>query len=139
MIGISHSGADQRLMLRGAHPQLLLSVDDRARFEQDRRHAGVFEDDQLIVAIDARLRVDQQPLAIAHDRIRIVGRVFQSALSQLAAEQLGKQQTAGTVAIVIGDENGMALEAVAEVALLALELPFFQKLVGYGIVMDRQE
>src|SRR6187431_1311562 len=126
-------------MLRGAHPQFLLSVDDRASFEQNRRHGSVFEHDELIVAIDALPRVDQQPLAIAHDRIRVVWRVFQPALSQLAAEQLGKQQTAGTVAVVIGDENGMALEAVAEVALLALELPFLQKLVGYRIVMDRQE
>ena len=70
---------------------------------------------------------------------RVVGRVLQFALSQLIAEQSGKQQTAGTVAVVVGDENGMAMEAVAEAVLLALELPFFQKPVGHGIVMDRQE
>jgi hypothetical protein len=33
----------------------------------------------------------------------------------------------------------MAMEAVAESALLALELPIFQERVGHGIVMDRQE
>src|SRR4029077_16950955 len=42
-------------------------------------------------------------------------------------------------AVVVGDENGMAMEAVAEGVLLALELPFFQKPVGHGIMMDRQE
>ena len=68
-----------------------------------------------------------------------MGRVLQSAFSQLGAEQPGKQQTAGTVAVVVGDENGMAMEAVAEAVLLALELPFFQELVGHEIVMDRQE
>jgi hypothetical protein len=85
------------------------------------------------------LRVDQQPLAIAHDRIRVVRRVFQSALSQLTAEHPGKQQTAGKVAVVIGNKNGMATESVAEAVLCALELPFFQELVGHGIMMDRQE
>ena len=76
---------------------------------------------------------------MAHDPIRVVGRVLQSALSQLAAEQPGKQQTAGPVAVVIRDENGMAFETVAEAALLPLELPFFQEPVGHGIMMDRQE
>ena len=61
---ISDGGAYQRLTLDGAHPQLLLAVDDRARFEQDCGHVGVSEHDQLVVAIDARLRVDQQPLAM---------------------------------------------------------------------------
>src|SRR5262245_35414947 len=126
-------------MLIRAHPQLLIAVDDRARFEQDRRHVGVPQHEQLVVAIDPRLRVDQQPLAMAHDPIRVVGRVLQSTLSQLTAQQLGKLQTAGTVVVVMRDENGMATEAVAETAFLPLELPFFQKLVGHGIVMDRQE
>ena len=126
-------------MLVRAHPQFLLAVDDRARFKQNGGHAGVFEDDQLVVAVDACLRVDQQPLAIAHDPLDVVGRVLQSALAQMTAEQPGKQQAAGTVAVVLGDENGMAAEAVAEVAFLALEVPFFQELAGDGIVMDRQE
>ena len=33
----------------------------------------------------------------------------------------------------------MAIKAVAVATLLALELPFFQKLVGHEIVMDREE
>src|SRR5262249_34224643 len=33
----------------------------------------------------------------------------------------------------------MAMEVVAEGALMAFELPFFQKPVGHGIMMDRQE
>ena len=127
------------MTLGRSHLQLLLAVDDRTRFEQDCRHVGVPEHDQLVVAIDARLRVDQQPLAMPHVPFRVVGRVLQFAFSQLIAEQSGKQQTAGTVAVVVGDENGMAMEAVAEGVLLALELPFFQKPVGHGIVMDRQE
>src|SRR4030095_430038 len=136
---INHSGAYCRLMLIRAHPQLLIAVDDRARFKQDCRHVGVAEHEQLVVAIDSRLRIDQQPLAMAHDPIRVVGRVLQSALSQLSAQQPGKLQTAGTVAVVIRDENGMTTEAVAETALPALELPFFQELVGHGIVMNGQE
>src|SRR5262245_3343853 len=126
-------------MLIRAHPQLLIAVDDRACFKQDCRHVSVAKHEQLIVAIDPRLRVDQQPLAMAHDPIRVVGRVVQSALSQLSAQQPGKLQTADTVAVVMRDENGMTTEAVAETALLALELPFFQELVGHGIVMNRQE
>ena len=136
---INHSGAYQGLLLDRPHPQLLLAVDNRTRFEQDRGHARVSEHEQLIVAIDTGLRVDQQPLAVAHVPIRVVRRVLQSALLQLAAEHSRKQQTAGKVAVVVGDENGMAAEAVAEAALHALEFPFFQELVGDGIVMDRQE
>src|SRR5262245_62122740 len=97
------------------------------------------EHDELVVPIDARHRVDQDPSAMAHNGLRVVWRVLQSALSQLTAEHSGKQQTAGTVTAVIGDENGMALEAVAEAALFAFELPFLQELVGNRIVMDRKK
>ena len=50
-----------------------------------------------------------------------MGRV-EPVFFQLIAERSGKQ-TAGTVAVVVGDEMGVAMQAVAEGVLLALELP----------------
>ena len=58
---------------------------------------------------------------------------------QLAAEQLGEGETALEVGVSRGDEQRIAAEPVAVKALLAVKVPFLEKLVGHGIMMDRQE
>src|SRR5215472_15643669 len=126
-------------MLGRTHLQLFVTVDDRPRFEQDRGHIGVPKHEQLVIAVDAYLCVDQESLAMAHEPLRVVRCVTQSAIFQLLAEHSGKQQTAGEIAVVVRDKNGMATEAIAVAALHTLELPGFQKLVRYGVVMDRQK
>src|SRR6185503_10351043 len=97
------------------------------------------EHEQLVVAIDAHLCIEQKSLAMPHEALRVVRCVVQSAIFQLLAEHSGKQQTAWEVAVVVGDENGMAAEAIAVAALHTLELPGLQKLVRYGVVMDGEK
>src|SRR5208282_2024220 len=61
--------------VRARQFQLLLPVDDRSGLEQHRRHPGVAQHDQLVVAVDAGRGVDELAAAVAHQRQRVMRRV----------------------------------------------------------------
>ena len=64
--------------------------------------------------------------------------VVQTVGLHFLADQFGEQEACLEVRIVAGDEDGIAAEAVAEMPLLALEFPIFEK-YGHGVMVDRQE
>src|SRR5262245_24087759 len=55
-----HGGLrDSLAVLRRFQQELLVTVDDDARLQQQRRNAGVPEHDQVVVAVDAAFGVEQ--------------------------------------------------------------------------------
>ena len=61
---------DEYVSVQGAQLQLLIAIDDRAGFEQDRRHAGVSQHHELVVAVDAGRRVHQLAPPVPYTRER---------------------------------------------------------------------
>ena len=65
--------------------------------------------------------------------------ILQALGLHFLAEQFGEREACPEVRIVAGDEDGITAEAVAEMALLALEFPILEERVGHGVMVDRQE
>ena len=86
-------GADEGAAIGRIHLHLLVAIDDRARFEQDGRHLGFFQDDQLIVSIDARLGIEQFTSAPTHKFLGILAGILKSAIVQLSAKKPSEEET----------------------------------------------
>src|SRR5262249_52379476 len=110
----------------------LFAIDDRACLEQDGGHPRFAEHDQLVIAVNSGLSIDELPLPIAHESFGVVRRVLQPARLELIPQQPGETQTAPEIPIVDGDKNRMALKAVAEGAFAAIVLPFLHELVRHA-------
>ena len=76
---------------------------------------------------------------MAHDGLGILVGVFQPLSLHFLSHQFGEQEAGLEIRILAGDPDRVAAEAVAEMALLALEFPVLEKLVGHRVMMDRQE
>ena len=76
---------------------------------------------------------------MAHELLDVMRSVLQAAGLQLLAHQLAKQKAATDVGIIVGDENGMAFEAIAEIVVRALVLPALEKRVRHQIMVNRQK
>ena len=98
--GLGRRGSDGRLAFWARERQLLVAIGDRAGLQQHRRHLRVAQKDQLVVAIDTGLRVDQDPSPAAHEFLGVVWRILQAALLQAAAEQLGEEKATAIIAVV---------------------------------------
>src|SRR5215208_4471765 len=85
---IRYRSADQGVMFRIGHQDLLVPVDNRSRLKQDGGHPRVLQHDQLIEAVDACVWVEEVALALLHERLRVVRGVLQPPSLQLATEQL---------------------------------------------------
>ena len=70
---------------------------------------------------------------------RILLGILQALGLHFLGQQFGEREAGLEVRIAAGDEDGIAAEAVAEMALLALEFPVLEEFVGHGIMVDRQE
>src|SRR6478672_4374994 len=92
-----HRGGDEQLPFRHSHRLLFVAIDDRACFEENRRHAGVLEHNELIVAIDSCLRIDQQALPMAHEFLGVMVRVYESARLQLFAEKAAELEAGSEI------------------------------------------
>ncbi len=136
---IDHGRADQLLALGRGHHQFLVAVGDRARFQQRGRHVRLLQHEQRVVTIDARDDVEQRVLIVAHKAFGVMRRELQAARLQPFAEHAGEQQAVFEIDVVLRNENGMALETVAERFRLAVVVPLFQKLVRHRVVMDREQ
>src|SRR5258707_15279479 len=66
--GRRNTTADDVLAFRRAHLKLFVPVDDRARLQQDGRHPGLSQHDELIVAIDTGFLVQQRVLVTTKNR-----------------------------------------------------------------------
>ena len=62
--------------------------------------------------------------------------VLQAPRLQLLAEHAAEQKAVLGIEIVVGNEDRMALESVAEGFRLAVVIPFFQKTIGHRVVVD---
>src|SRR6266576_3994556 len=124
---------------RRVHLELFVPVDDRARFQKDGSHPSLSQHDELIVAIDTGFLVQQRVLVPTHDGLGILLGILQALGLHFPADQFGEQQARLEVRIAAGDEHGIAAEAIAEMAFLALEFPVLEKFVGHGVMVDRQE
>ncbi len=120
--GVGDRYGDQRLPLGRVQQQFLFAIDDRACLEQDGGHPRLAEHDQLVIAVNSGLSIDELPLPIAHESFGVMRRVLQPARLELITQQLAKAQAAPEVPIVDGDKNRMALEAIAEGAFAAIVL-----------------
>ena len=129
----------ERAALRRRQFQFFLPVDDGAGFEQQRRHAGIAQHDQLVVAVDAGVGIEQLAPAIAHQGERVMRRELQAARLQRFSQEFSEQQAAGAVGIVIRDEEGIARIVVVVLLVLALVLPGVDEIVGHRIVMNRNK
>src|SRR3954453_19592497 len=65
--------------------------------------------------------------------------VLQAAGLQLLAHQLAKQKAATDGGIIVGDEDGMTFEAIAEIVVSTLVLPALEKRVRHRIMVNRQK
>src|SRR6266851_9060471 len=137
--GPGHSRADHVLAFRRIHRQFLVAVDDRAGLEQDGRHSGPSKHYEMIVPIDTRILVQQFSSVSPHERLRILAGILQALGLHLLADQPAEHQAGVELRILAGNEQGIAAEPVAEMALRAFKFPFFEKGIRYGVMMDRQE
>src|SRR6478735_6628361 len=115
--------ADDIPAFRRVHLELFVPVDDRARLQQDGGYPGRFQYDEFVVAIDTGFPVQQRVLVPTHDGLAVLLCILQAVGLHFLADQFGEQEARLEVRIVAGDEDGIAAEAVAEMPLLALELP----------------
>jgi hypothetical protein len=116
-----------------------LPVDDRAGFEKHGWHAGPAQHHQLIEPIDAGFGVHQFAAVPAHQGQRVMRRISQAVRLQFLAEEPAETETAVAVAIILRDEDGITLEPVAEMALVARVFPRLQEIVRHRIVVDGQK
>ena len=64
---------------------------------------------------------------------------LQAARLQFLAQEISEQQTAGAVAVVVGDEERVAGIVVVVVLIPPFVLPGLQQIVRHGVMMDRRE
>src|SRR6266550_320562 len=137
--GRRDTAADDVPAFRRVHLELFVPVDDRARLQQDGRHPGRSQHDELIVAIDTGFLVQQRVLVPTHDGLGILPGILQALGLHFLAEQFGEREARLEVRIVAGNEDRITAEPVAEMAFLALEFPVLEEFVGHGVMVDRQE
>src|SRR5262249_62021345 len=92
--------------------------------------------DHLIAPVDRYSGIDQPSLPSPHELCDVMRRILQPPRLQSLAERLAEQEAAVRIGIVDGEEDGVALEAVVEVMLLALVLPRLQKRVRHRVMVN---
>src|SRR5262249_16737159 len=116
--GLGHRIRDHGLPLGRGHVQLLVAVYDGARLEEHGRQARHPTPERLWGAAHARLGIPQLALARAHERLGVMRRVGEPVLLEPEAEKPAELQARPPLTILVADEDGMSLEAIAEMARL---------------------
>src|SRR5579863_711286 len=116
-----NGGAGQRAALGARHFQFFAAANDGSRLQQHRRHQSFPQHHQLVVPVNAGFGVEQFMAAAAHQRQRVVWCIVKTAGEQLFTQEMTELQAAFGVGVLLRQENGVALEAVAEESLLPLK------------------
>src|SRR5258707_13655699 len=118
--GSRDTTADDVPAFRRVYLELFVPVDDRARLQQDGRHPGLSQHDELIVAIDTGFLVQKRVLVPTHNGLGILLGILQALGLHFLADQFGEQEARLEVRIVAGDGNGITRGAIAEMAFFSL-------------------
>jgi len=136
---LDHRSGNQIAPFGRIHLQLFITIDDRARLEQDRGHFGFFEHDKLVVSVNPEIGVHQFMLVLPHECPCILPSILQTPSLQLLPEQRREKQARIVVLVVTGNEKRIAANAIAEVAWRTLKLPILKQPIRHGIVVDRKK
>ncbi len=126
-------------MVRRTQQQFLVAIDDRAGLQQDGRHAGRSQHMQLIESVNTRFGLHEFSLSSSHDRFGVMRGVLQPSGLQLIAEKLAEEKTALAIAVVVGDEDGVTFEPVAEAVLLSFVITLLLEKVRHRVMVDREQ
>src|SRR5580704_11810057 len=92
--------------------QLLLRVDDDARFEQYRRHLCLAQDDEIVKSINSPGAVQRYERSSRRTVFRIVTPRLQAARHQLTCQRPGEIYAASIVAVFTGHKKRKAGKVV---------------------------
>ena len=129
-------GAGLCAALGARHFQFFVAVDDGSRLQQHRRHESFPQHHQLVVPVNAGFGIEQFMATAAHQRQRVVRGIVKAAGEQLFTQEMTELQAAFGVGVLLRQENGVALEAVAENLCCPSYSQLSSRLSGTEIVMD---